>query len=156
MPRWRHARRPRRAAATIPLSSEPLALDPLALQLAGAANGFSGLTGAALGRLLIVPPQLHLAENPLPLHLLLERLQRLVDIVVTNENLHLAACSFLRWRPRRSEAHETAPLAVVRARGVPYNMRPRRRQCGFGTPSCKPGNRPPSHWTNPLDQSCRC
>src|SRR5580658_4568022 len=82
--------------------SEPLALDPLALQLAGAANGLGGLAGAALGRLLIVPPQLHLAENPLPLHLLLERLQRLVDIVVTNENLHLAACSFLRWHPRQS------------------------------------------------------
>src|SRR5271157_2147531 len=110
MPRWRHARRPRRAAATIPLSSEPLALDPLALQLAGAANRLRGLAGAALGRLLIVPPQLHLAENTLPLHLLLERLQRLIDIVVADENLHLAACSFLRWRPRPSETHETIPL----------------------------------------------
>jgi hypothetical protein len=41
-----------------------------------------------------MPPELHLAENPLPLHLLLERLQRLIDIVVTHEDLHLAACSF--------------------------------------------------------------
>src|SRR5208283_4835494 len=121
-----------------PLWSESLTLDPLALHLAGAANGFRGLAGAALGRLLIVPPQLHLAENPLPLHLLLERLQRLVDIVVTDENLHLAACSFLRWRPRPSETHKTIPLPVVRAGGVPYNMRPRPRQCGFSIPPSEP------------------
>src|SRR5580700_4108048 len=131
-----------------PAGSEPLALDPRALHLAGAANGFRGLTGAALGRLFVMPPQLHLAENPLPLHLLLERLQRLVDIVVTDENLHLAACSFLRWHPRRSEAHETTPLAVVRARGVPYNMRPRRRQCGFGTPFWNSRNRRQPYWTH--------
>jgi hypothetical protein len=37
--------------------------------------------------------ELHLAENPLALHLLLERLEGLVDIVVANENLHL--CSFV-------------------------------------------------------------
>ncbi len=32
--------------------------------------------------------ELHLAEEPLALHLLLQNLQRLVDIVVANENLH--------------------------------------------------------------------
>jgi hypothetical protein len=37
--------------------------------------------------------EFHLAENALALHLLLERLQGLVDIVVANENLH--ACSFV-------------------------------------------------------------
>jgi peptide deformylase len=37
--------------------------------------------------------QLHLTENSFPLHLFLQRLERLIDIVVTNENLHLAACS---------------------------------------------------------------
>jgi hypothetical protein len=36
--------------------------------------------------------KLHLAENALALHLLLQRLESLVDIVVTDENLH--ACSF--------------------------------------------------------------
>jgi hypothetical protein len=36
--------------------------------------------------------KLHLAENALALHLLLERLEGLIDVVVTNENLH--ACSF--------------------------------------------------------------
>ena len=34
--------------------------------------------------------QLHLAEDALALHLFLERLEGLVDIVVTDENLHAA------------------------------------------------------------------
>jgi hypothetical protein len=32
--------------------------------------------------------ELHLAENALSLHLLLQRLKGLIDIVVANENLH--------------------------------------------------------------------
>src|ERR1700733_12384722 len=74
--------------------SEAFAFQPLALQLAGTAHRFRGLARAPLGRFFVVPPELHLAENPLPLHLLLERLQRLIDVVVTHEDLHLAACSF--------------------------------------------------------------
>jgi peptide deformylase len=73
---------------------EALTLQPFALQLPGAANGFRGFAGPTLGRLFVVPPQLHLAENTLPLHFLFERLQRLINVVVTHENLHLAACSY--------------------------------------------------------------
>ncbi len=40
-----------------------------------------------------MPPQLHFPKNAFALHLLLERLQRLINIIVTNENLHLAAIS---------------------------------------------------------------
>ena len=75
---------------------EAFALDPLALELAGAPNGLSRLAGASLGRLFVVATQLHLAENAFALHLLLERLQRLIDIVVTDENLHLAAFSLAK------------------------------------------------------------
>jgi hypothetical protein len=57
------------------------------MQLAGAANGFSLLAGALLGRLLEMIAELHLAEQAFALHLLLERFQGLVDIVVTNDNL---------------------------------------------------------------------
>jgi hypothetical protein len=32
--------------------------------------------------------QLHLSEDAFTLHLLLERLERLIDVVVANENLH--------------------------------------------------------------------
>jgi hypothetical protein len=42
-----------------------------------------------------VPAQLHLAENTLALHLLLERLEGLIDIVVADENLH--ALFLLLW-----------------------------------------------------------
>jgi hypothetical protein len=38
--------------------------------------------------------KLHLAENALALHLLLERLEGLVDIIVANENLH---AEILSW-----------------------------------------------------------
>src|SRR5262245_61009608 len=37
--------------------------------------------------------KLHLAEDALALHLFLERLEGLIDVVVTDENLH-AACPF--------------------------------------------------------------
>ena len=41
-----------------------------------------------------MPAKLHFAENAFALHLLLERLQRLINVVVANENLHGAAISF--------------------------------------------------------------
>ena len=76
---------------------EALALDPLALELARPANRFSGFASPALGRLLVMPPQLHFSENTLPLHLFFERFQRLIDIVISHENLHWVAfsCSLL-------------------------------------------------------------
>jgi hypothetical protein len=40
-----------------------------------------------------VTAELHLAENTLALHLLLQRLEGLVDIVIANENLHAASSS---------------------------------------------------------------
>src|SRR5262249_44858807 len=41
-----------------------------------------------LGGLLIVAAELHLAEDALALHLLLQRLESLVDVVVADKNLH--------------------------------------------------------------------
>jgi hypothetical protein len=38
-----------------------------------------------------VAAELHLAENSLALHLLFQRLEGLVDIVVANENLHASS-----------------------------------------------------------------
>ncbi len=45
--------------------------------------------------------ELHLAEDSLPLHLFLERLQRLINVVITNQNLHvgLTSISCLRVLP---------------------------------------------------------
>jgi hypothetical protein len=38
-----------------------------------------------------VAAKLHLAENALALHLLLQRLEGMVDIIVANENLHASS-----------------------------------------------------------------
>src|SRR5437868_14906527 len=65
----------------------PVTLGALALQLAGAADRGGPLARALLGRLLVMPAQLHLAIHALALQLLLERAQRLVDIVVANDDL---------------------------------------------------------------------
>ena len=72
---------------------EAFALQALALHLARAAHSFGGLTSAALGRLLEVATKLHFAKDSFALHLLLKRLERLIDIVVANENLHLVDSS---------------------------------------------------------------
>jgi hypothetical protein len=65
-----------------------LALHALAHQLAGAADGFGALAGAALGGLLVVTTELHLAEDTFALHLLLQDAERLIDIVFADEDLH--------------------------------------------------------------------
>src|SRR5215213_7240896 len=72
---------------------QALALQLLAGQLARAAHGLGLFTGLLFGGLFVVPAKLHLAENTLALHLLLQRLEGLVDIVIADENLH-AASSF--------------------------------------------------------------
>ena len=46
--------------------------------------------GLLLGGFLVMAAELHLAEDALALHLLLQHLEGLVDIVVTDENLHAA------------------------------------------------------------------
>src|SRR5258707_15801210 len=70
---------------------QALALQFLARELAGAADGFRLLSDSLLGGLLVMAAELHLAEDALALHLLLQHLEGLVDIVVTDENLHAAS-----------------------------------------------------------------
>jgi hypothetical protein len=72
---------------------EAFALNPLALHFTGAADSFGGFARAALGRLFVVPAEFHFAEHAFALKFLFERLQRLVDVIVANENLHLAGNS---------------------------------------------------------------
>lgn len=67
----------------------------LAGQLAGTTHGFSLLTGALLGGLLIVYVTLHFAEGTFTLHLLLEGFQGLIDVVVTDKNLNQRNLSIL-------------------------------------------------------------
>lgn len=67
---------------------QSLALKLLAGKLSGSTHGLGHLTRTLLGGFLVVTAKLHLAEDAFSLHLLFQRLQRLVDIIVPDENLH--------------------------------------------------------------------
>src|ERR1700742_133908 len=67
---------------------QTFALQLLAGELACAAHGFRLFAGFLFRGLFVMAAELHLAENALALHLLLQRLEGLIDIVVTDENLH--------------------------------------------------------------------
>jgi hypothetical protein len=83
----------RLAAAAAASTDEAFALGALTGQLASAANGFSLFAGALLGGLLVVVPELHLAEHTLTLHLLFQGAERLINIVIAYNDLHLSAIS---------------------------------------------------------------
>ncbi len=93
------------APAVLP---RPVTLQPLALQLADAADGSSTLTGALLAGLLVMTAQLHFAINALALQLLLQGAQRLVDVVVANDDLHKPA----GLRSMRNRSSQTWVCAV--------------------------------------------
>jgi hypothetical protein len=80
------------AAASIPggplgRCDQAVADTLLAGKLARPANGFRLFTRLPLGRLLVSLTRLHFAEDAFTLHLLLERPESLVDVVVPDENL---------------------------------------------------------------------
>ncbi len=60
----------------------------LAGQFAGPADSFRFLPRAFLRRLFIAPAKFHLTEDTLALHFLLQRLQGLVDVVITDNDLN--------------------------------------------------------------------
>jgi len=70
------------------LRKQTFALGALAGQLAGTANRFGLLASLALGRLLEVVATLHFAKEAFALHLLLERFQRLIDVVIADHDLN--------------------------------------------------------------------
>ncbi|GGC45964.1 hypothetical protein GCM10011504_25530 [Siccirubricoccus deserti] len=63
-----------------------------------------------------MPAELHLAEHTLPLQLLFERLQRLVDVVVTDDDLH-AAQPPVAVVEKRKKPQQGARLRVARLAG---------------------------------------
>ena len=69
--------------------------------------------------------QLHLAEDALALHFLLQRLERLIDIVVANQNLHLAAISCFTGAARQSGRNKITVVGRIGAaqpEAAGYNM----------------------------------
>src|SRR6185437_1627251 len=97
--------------------SVPLALHPLAQHLAIAAHGLGALARPPLRGLLIGAAQLHLAEHPFALQLLLEDAQSLIDVVVANENLHASAPYARMALPARSSRRRRAGLSVLQIDG---------------------------------------
>src|SRR5262249_11480485 len=92
---------------------QAFALRPLARQLARTAYRLGAFTRLFLRWLLVMPAKLHFAENALALHLLLERLEGLIDVIVPDENLHasflfenswMAASQYRAPRMRRCQA----------------------------------------------------
>src|SRR6516164_7081935 len=84
---------------------QTFALHALARELARPADRFRLLARLLLGGFFVVAAELHLAENALALHLLLQRLEGLIDIVVADENLH---ASFSFWLGMILDAPEPA------------------------------------------------
>ena len=60
----------------------------LRLGAMGAADRGGALTGALFRRLFVMTAQLHLAVDAFALQLLFEGAQRLLDIIVANDDLH--------------------------------------------------------------------
>lgn len=87
-------------------------LRTLACELARPAHSLGFLARFLFGGLLVVVAELHLAENALALHLLLERLESLVDVVVANENLHAVLSLVVD-----DGAKQKTPLPVISQRG---------------------------------------
>src|SRR5262245_22086386 len=67
---------------------QTLALHLLAREFAGAANRLRLLTGLLFGRFFIVAAKLHFAETALALHLLLQLLEGLGNLVIPDQKLH--------------------------------------------------------------------
>jgi hypothetical protein len=76
------------------------ALGAFAGELAGAAHGFGALAGFFLGRLLEMLAGLHFPEQAFALHLLLQRAQGLLDIVIADDDLYDGTSP---WADRRDD-----------------------------------------------------
>ena len=77
---------------------QAFALRPLARQLTRAAHGLSFLPGFLFRGLLKISPRFHFAEQALALHLLFQRAQRLLDIIVANGDLNNGQLSIVLYR----------------------------------------------------------
>jgi hypothetical protein len=96
----------RQAPEPIARGSEALAFHALAQQLAVPAHRLGFLAGAALGRFFEGAAELHFAEDALPLHFFLQDAKRLIDIVVTDDDLHETP---LLWAKKNGPQNRSRP-----------------------------------------------
>jgi hypothetical protein len=66
-------------------------------QFARTADRFGFLACFFLGRLFEMLLELHFTKNAFTLQLFLQSAERLIDVVVTNTNLHVVFTTFLSW-----------------------------------------------------------
>ena len=85
-----------------------LALYALSFQLARTTYSLSLFTGSAFGRFFVGTAQFHFTEDALALHLLLQDLQGLIDVIVTNRDLHVSLYLII-LRHMRDKAHGYVP-----------------------------------------------
>jgi len=78
-----------------PSAEEPFTLRTLSGQLAHTTHGLGFLARPLLRWLFVKVTHLHFAEDTFTLHFLLERTQRLINIVVPNKYLHVLFRSFV-------------------------------------------------------------
>ena len=71
-----------------PCLHDAFALGAFAGQFAGAANGLGALAGFFLGRLFKRLTRFHFPEQALALHLLLQRAQSLLNVVIADDDLY--------------------------------------------------------------------
>ena len=76
------------ALTAAPANHQTLALHTLARQLPRSAHGFSLFACTLFRGFFVIIAKFHLPEDAFPLHLLLQSFQRLIDVVVTNMDLH--------------------------------------------------------------------
>src|SRR5262245_36583304 len=113
---------------------QAFALRPLARQLARTAYRLGAFTRLFLRWLLVMPAKLHFAENALALHLLLERLQGLIDVIVPVETLHASFLFEIReWRPANTARRGCA--AAKRGRLADLRQKVHQRSCPVRRPA---------------------
>ena len=85
---------------------EAFAFQALAFHLACARYGLGLFACAFFRRLFKVLAKLEFTENTFPLHLLLQDLQRLVNVVIADDNLHVTTSFQVRVKNPESLAFE--------------------------------------------------
>jgi hypothetical protein len=109
---WFASKRRRSTGRRTAAGDQAFALHALAGQLAYAANGLGLFAGALLRRLLVVVAHLHFAEDAFTLHLLLERPEGLIDVVIADEYLHVYPIPCLGCLPAASAANKTRSFGM--------------------------------------------
>ena len=103
---------------------DTFALGALAGQLAGAAHGFGALAGFFLGRFFKRLTRFHFPEQAFALHLLLQRAQGLLNVIIADDDLYYRTSPSGSVRARSPEMRQTGPdspesAAYITGQGVP-------------------------------------